>query len=296
MRLIGVDIGGTATRAGLINLSSTGAAIIERAERATVDASTADSIEQRWVSLVGWISEQVRRLTRNADPQATAPTVLGVAVAGIVDAESGVVVRSVNAPFLEGRALSDALRRSTNLPVHLSTDIAAAAWAEHRAVAPAPARFGHLRFGTGVGYAQIEQNHFLSLPRVPGRHLDALRVQAEGVERRTCPCGSSGCLEAYVSRAALRSMVAASDSGGRERAMAIEATRSVVRRLCGDLGTSGVLVIGGGTLIEHAWLADALLGSDAEPGDGQARVTHATCGDDAGALGAGLLAVEQSRF
>lgn len=306
MRLIGVDIGGTATRVGLIDVSQNAAAVIERAERATTDAPVsapgspsprppsagpaAAPQDQRLVSLVEWIAAQVRPWAGSRVVGCEAPSAIGVAVAGIVDVDAGVVVRSVNAPFLEGRALLDLLRHATHLPVHLSTDIAAAAWAEYRAASPTPARFGHLRFGTGVGYARIDEGRFISFAREPGRHLDALRVQERSLELRPCPCGSTGCLEAYTSRSALRGVVEAEPSGGPRRAKVIDATRSVVNRLCSSLGPQGALILGGGTLIEHAWLFDALLIRDEDTDQGPASVSRGRCGDDAGLLGAGLLA------
>lgn len=311
MRVIGIDIGGTTTRLGLLEVMGGKARVLERVERPTVafiresqvhEPSTHRSLHESTAAyrfsldaLLDWIAAQIRRL-QGERVAADAPHRVGLAVPGVIDVTAGVVIRSVNVPFLQGAPLCDRIRRLTGMAVKLHTDIAAATWAEYQTLAPAcrtggspPLCMGHLRLGTGVGYAQIEHARWVELHREPGRHLDVLRVSTDDAESRVCSCGLRGCLEAYVSRTAL---AVTQDDRQAQRMAVIKAVINVVSRLRRQLGPAGVLVIGGGMLHEHGWLADALFASCDADNPSLANVVPASSGDDAGLIGAGLLAVE----
>lgn len=260
--------------------------IVERRTLATPRAGNPDDFSETYVALLESLAGEIVALRRpwlRAGESHHAS--IGVALAGIVDPRAGTVVRSVNLPYCEGRALAKDLALRCAAEVRLCTDIQAATWAEFTACAR-PAVFGHLRLGTGVGYAEIRGGHFAVLARAPGRHLDALRLG--DAWDRPCPCGLRGCLEAYVSRSSLkpRSLDIRID-GQVIEAVLTEAVGSLRRRL----GCNALLVFGGGLIEEYPAIKEHLRVLCAIPGERDvAELRAAQCDDDAGLLGAASLA------
>ncbi|MCC7293144.1 MAG: ROK family protein [Phycisphaerales bacterium] len=283
MLRISVDIGGTRSRVALIDDRR---GIVGRRALPTPRADHANRFDELYAALLEGLAGEIAAL-RCPQPHIgeshSAP--IGVALAGIVDPSQGTVVRSVNLPYCEGRPLAKDLALHRAAEVRLFTDIQAATWAEFIACSR-PAVFGHLRLGTGVGYAEIRNGRFASLARAPGRHLDPLRLG--DAWDRPCGCGSRGCLEAYVSRSALRAQAADNRIDARMIESALSESVGSLRRRLGD---SALLVYGGGLIEEYPAIHEHLRGLCALPvGREFAELRAAQCGDDAGLLGAASLA------
>lgn len=283
MLRISVDIGGTSLRVALIDDRR---GIVERRTLATPRADNPDDFSGTYAALLEGLAGEIAALRRpwsHADESHL--TSIGVALAGIVDPRDGAVVRSVNLPYCEGHPLAQDLAQRCGAEVWLCTDIQAATWAEFTA-SSRPAAFGHLRLGTGVGYAEIRDGRFAALARKPGRHLDALRLG--DAWDRPCACGLHGCLEAYVSRSALKARSA--DSPIDEWAIE-SALTEVVGSLRRRLGGNALLVFGGGLIEEYPAIQEHFRVLCAHPGGREvAELRAAQCDDDAGLLGAASLA------
>lgn len=202
---IGVDVGGTFTRAGVVTNNGQ-VRHIHRTE--TPRANTGPA-------LVTWIANAVDALIAAVgEPEGREIRYAGVGLPGIVDAEEGRLVRSVNLPLLEGFAVRDELVRRTGLAWRVTTDAAAATWGEYIGYCVAngarPKRFAHLRLGTGVALGAVidgvldvgptDATHPFDERRTG--HLDLLRV-IDGADAPLCRCGQRGCLEAIASGRAL---------------------------------------------------------------------------------------------
>lgn len=277
--VIGVDVGGTTVRAAKVDdvgRIAARRAFPSHAEEASLPAD--EAFEQFIFRLVGAIREL---LGGSAD--APGSCVVGIAVPGPVDTTTETVRRCTNLSFLNGRTLGGVIAARTGIEVVLMTDIAAAARAEQAAIGAESGRFGHLRFGTGIGYVEFDGLIPVELLRDGDAHLDVLR--AGSAFAQVCVCGLSGCLEAYLP----------SSWHDEERrnwtTEAAAAFETVVLRLRRRLGGEGVLVIGGGRSTADRHLAQRIDGLAAE-GEmpGQSRVRRAVCGDDAGVLGAASVA------
>lgn len=185
---IGIDVGGTRIKAGLV--AGDGSL---RATR--VRESPPESAE----AVAGAVAEVVGEL--RAEARGAQVAGVGVAAAGFVDHAAGVVLFAPHLPWRE-EPLRDRLSELLDLPVGLDNDANAAAWAEHRfGAGRGQEEMVMITLGTGLGGAHLAGGQ---LQR--GRHGLAgeyghMMVVPDG---RKCPCGRRGCWEQYASGTALR--------------------------------------------------------------------------------------------
>lgn len=212
---IGVDIGGTRLKAGLVDRDG---AVLATARRATPGRSAPPSVLEEALLAV------VEELRSGAAAAGYRPAAVGVAVAGLVDAARGTVVFAPHLPWRE-EPLRDRLAARLDLPVVVDNDANAAAWAEHRfGAGRGESHLLLLTLGTGIGGAVLTEGR---LQR--GRHglageLGHVRVVPGG---RVCPCGGRGCWEQYVSGTVLR-------RDGQELVRRGGAAAAALTAACGD--------------------------------------------------------------
>lgn len=252
------------------------------------------------------------------------PRAIGLACAGTVDSEHGVVVTSPNLP-LEGVRLAAILEESLGSSVVLENDANAAAWAE--AVVGAAAGHRHvvmLALGTGVGGGLVLNGRIYRGVGGGAAELGHTIVCAGG---ELCTCGARGCLEMYASGKALErfareragrpgddpqgTLARLRDEGlldgtavSRLACERYPGALSAVAELAGWLGVGlvnmanifnpEVIVVGGGVCSLGDLLllpAERILRETAmAPNGHQARVVSAALGNLAGVVGGGLAA------
>jgi glucokinase len=137
------------------------------------------------------------RLRATIDEAAgTAPSAIGVACAGQIDAATGAVVEAPNLGWRDV-PLAEELRRAFGVPVAIENDVRAAAWGEFR--------FGTGRgadslvavfVGTGVGSGAVLGGKLWRGAGNAAGEVGHTEVVRGGIQ---CPCGARGCLERYVS-------------------------------------------------------------------------------------------------
>jgi glucokinase len=180
---IGVDIGGTSVRAGVVDQYGN---VLDTARAPTPTSEGA--LEDAIVSAVGGLA---------ATHQVAA---VGLAVAGFVTTDR----RSVMfAPHLAWRdaAVADRISARLNLPVVLEHDANAAVLAEHRFGAARGARVALLvAIGTGIGGGLLLDGKLFRGAYGVAPELGHLSLVPGG---RPCPCGKKGCWERYCSGTAL---------------------------------------------------------------------------------------------
>ena len=305
-------MGGTKVAAGRVS----GARPVEVAERPTDLTSAA--------GLLGGIEAAVREAIDRTGPV----DAVGVGVPSQVDFATGKVVASVNIP-LEGVPLRDELGARLGTPVYVDNDANCAALAEAQFTDDPPAQsLVMLTLGTGVGGGVVIDGRIFRGSSGLGAELGHVVVDANGPE---CPgaCPNRGCLEALCSGTALERAATAfaaahpaswfgqlaADSGGRVKGRAVvDAARdgdADARALLFDLARwLGVgiasfvnifepehVVIGGGlSAAADLFLATA----EAEAREralpalaGRSRISVAKAGNEAGVIGAGLLAAQE---
>lgn len=311
MHAVGVDVGGTRVRAGVVNhrgtVTDTAWAATPQDEQALEDAVVGVVEELRGKHEIGTI---------------------GLAVAGFVAIDRRTVMY---APHLPWRAapVADRIAERVGLPVTLEHDVNAAAVAEHRFGAARGAGVATMvAIGTGIGGALLLDGQIFRGAHGVAPELGHLRLVPAG---RPCSCGKQGCWERYCSGTALAATAvqllaahpedttlltreAAADPGaitGRRVAAAAREGDVIALRAMADLARwlgeglavvadvydPEVIVIGGG-VSESAPLfldearehyARLMTGTGHRP---PARIRAAQLGDDAGMVGAAALARE----
>ncbi len=305
MIAIGIDVGGTHTRVGAVNQS--GRLLVCR--RCTTDRHAGGD------AFVDGLIRSVEAVCGETCADDARVRAIGLALPGLIDRRRGVLVRSVNLRFLEGRGIPDELTRRTGLAVTLSTDADAATWAEYIAHPLRPERFIHLRLGTGVACGVVVNGALQDVGAGRTTHLDALIVddQPDAVE---CRCGKRGCLEMIAAGPAMvergRQAGYANGLGDLQRGWqrGDRQARAIVQHVAAAVSTAvanltrhfqpEVISLGGGVtsqlpgLVEeataHCRACDALNGCDM-----RVSLERSRLGDDAGVIGAALLASTSSR-
>ncbi len=128
-------------------------------------------------------------------------TAVGVGSPGVVDDEAGTVTSARNLPDWEGTyPLAEKLEAAFMAPVGLSNDVNVATNAEFELGAGRP--FGSILgvfWGTGVGGGVVLDGRLWE-GRGGAGEIGHMVVKSDG---RTCPCGRTGCMEAYAGRGAM---------------------------------------------------------------------------------------------
>jgi glucokinase len=285
---IGIDLGGTKIRGGLVAADGTVAVVEEHA----TDTSNAQAIVQQIVALA-------KRLGAGRDVAG-----IGVGVPGTVAQPNGTLIQAVNLP-LRDMPLRALIGDALDAPVAIENDGNCAALGEHRfGGAAGTAHSVTLTLGTGVGGGIVSDGRLLSGARGTGGELGHIVIERNG---RPCQgsCPGSGHLEAYCSGTAL---------GARGREVGFRDAHDVLKRAAGGqpealalvdelssaLGAGlvslanalapEVFVIGGGLGDAGADLilprAGKILRAQALPPNGEARLVAASLGNDAGLIGA----------
>lgn len=299
--VVGIDVGGTETKAALAEVDGERAVPLRRLRRRTPHGETGDrtatAVVESAAALIGELGDV---------PVSAA----GVVVPGTVDERHGIARYSGNLGWRDAPLLAR-LREHTALPVALGHDVRAGGLAEARMGAGRGVRDAvFLAVGTGIAAALMLDGSLYSAGGHAGEvgHIDV------GHDEK-CRCGQTGCLEAIASAAAIArrytarggdpaagaldvaALVRASDPLARAVwAEAVEALATAITTLCAIVAPERV-ILGGGLAGAERLLTDPLR----EHID--ARMTFhrrpelalGALGDMAGCLGAALLAADEVR-
>jgi glucokinase len=309
---IGVDVGGTKIAAGLVDAAG---GVLARRELPTASDDPA--------RIVATIAKAVLEL-RAAGPAAAA---VGIGAAGLVDARAGVVLGAPNLAWRD-LALADALGQRVGLPVVVDNDANVAALAE--ATVGAGRGAGDqvmITVGTGIGSGIVIGGRIYRGGFGVGAELGHMVLDPDGP---LCGCGNRGCWEALASGTALGRLARERVEGGAGASLLARAggdPAAITGRLVGEAAAAGdpfardvvaevgrllgiglasvvnifdpeVIVVGGGVA---EGTGELLLGPAREAMRAHVlglawrrpvRVAPAALGNDAGLVGAALLARE----
>ncbi|WP_036302570.1 ROK family protein [Methylotenera sp. L2L1] len=198
--LIGIDVGGTNLRLGVVDIAtsteSTKPRLIEEM-RFQADFSAFCKLHQHapalaWQKILSTIANAIE-VVRAKYPEVSA---VGIGFPGFIDPHTQVISQSPNLPGLQNVDLSTDLRALIELPVITENDALAAAYGEY---VMHPYQINHLIYmglGTGVGGGLV-----LNGRPFQGLHGVAMEVGHIIVQEggRLCGCGNLGCMEQYAS-------------------------------------------------------------------------------------------------
>ncbi len=179
---IGVDVGGTATKAGAVTRSGE--------VRGRIEAPTVATAGTKGVIAA------VEELLQREDALGVEVCAVGIGAAGFVHAESGSVTFSPNLVYDDSR-LRDALHARVGLPITVENDANAAAWGE-RAFGSARGsdHVAVVTIGTGVGSGLIVDGRLLRGSSGAGGEFGHTVIDPTGPP---CSCGLRGCVEQFAS-------------------------------------------------------------------------------------------------
>lgn len=289
---IGMDVGGTSAKLGLVAISAGSAEIL-------LSDSVSTGYETPRERLLSGFRAAVARLAAYGLKNRTVPEALGVGMPGFQDAE-GRVVEASNLPQLNGVAVASLLGAEFGLPALLDNDLNVAALGEylyggHGAVG----RLLVVALGTGVGAAMVVDGEVLRPTHGGLGDPGHILVDPGG---RPCRCGARGCLEAVISGWAIAEQGGVADPA-EVFASQEPASLALVVRIAGWLGMGlasycvlyepDCIVLGGrvGRAGGESFLAqvEARMKQAAQPRFRDVRLRPSTLEDKAGVLGAAAM-------
>ncbi|MGI6344561.1 MAG: ROK family protein [Bacillota bacterium] len=187
MATIGVDLGGTRLRAGVVaegklRWKTSGPTEAERGPRHVLDK----------------MQSMVEEAMRQSEEMGLTIAGLGVGSPGPLDARTGVVFNTPNLPGWTAVSVAETLQQRFGLPTFLDNDANVAALGEWLFGAGQGCRnLVYITVSTGIGCGVIAEGQLLQGEVGGVAELGHTCVQAAG--GAPCTCGRSGCLEAYAS-------------------------------------------------------------------------------------------------
>lgn len=183
---IGIDVGGTAAKGGLIDVDGR---VVERTEFPTDPSAATKSILA--------VAEDLLVTAKGMNLSVGA---VGIGAAGFIDAATGSVTFSPNLTYDEPR-IADVVSSRTGLKTVVDNDANAAAWGER--TYGAARGFDHvvmLTLGTGIGSGLIVDGRLVRGATGAGAEAGHMVIDPDGPQ---CPCGLKGCLERFASGSAI---------------------------------------------------------------------------------------------
>lgn len=314
--MIGIDIGGTNLRLGVVQCDDVQHRQIRVLEVMRFEADFSGlcrayqhAPDQAWQKILNTIAGAVGAV-RVKYPAIVA---VGIGFPGFIDPSTQKISLSPNLPGLSNIDLSADLAALIALPVITENDALAAAYGEFVAATKAVNNLLYLGLGTGVGGGLI-------LNRQPFQGQHGVAMEAGHIivspEGRACGCGNAGCMEQYASASGVAisyeettgqkcsaAEIAVRAKAGDQAAIAAYtlAGKSLAQALAHILKVIDVtdIVIGGGMSAGWRHMEPAFqhqLHHDLIPAlRGKINLHVSEMGDHAGIIGAALLAQQKNQ-
>ncbi|MDD6480826.1 MAG: ROK family protein [Lachnospiraceae bacterium] len=192
MYRVGIDLGGTNIKAG----------IVDENQKLIREDSIPTRAERTAEDVIADMAEQVQTLLQKEKLTLKDIEGIGVGCPGTIDAKSGKVLYSNNLAW-ENVLLCEKLEKNlgTRCKIRVSNDANCAALGEARAGAAKEVKnVILLTLGTGVGGGIIIDGKIFEGANAGGAELGHVSLVMNG---ELCTCGRKGCVEAYASATAL---------------------------------------------------------------------------------------------
>lgn len=191
MKYIGIDVGGTNLKAGIVD------------ERGVILATTRMKIAQiaDQEELARTMADMIRELARLAHVSMEEIASVGVGVPGTVEIHSGSLLYSCNLT-LHNVPLRRLFHKHLRIPLYIENDANCAALAEyHVGAGRGSKRFVMVTLGTGIGGGIIHNGKIFHGSNGMAGEVGHMSIVYGG---QPCPCGRNGCWEQYASASALK--------------------------------------------------------------------------------------------
>jgi len=307
--VIGVDLGGTNMRTALL---SPDGLILDRNKVSTHAA-------EGWKQVVARLVESIVRYQQIAIGKGLTVAAVGVGAPGVIQMDSGIVVKSPNFPDWNNLPLKKELEKALNMPVFIENDANAAALGEQWLGAGRDINsMILLTLGTGVGGGIVLNNQIWQGADGMAGEIGHMTLIPDG---RLCGCGNTGCLEMYASaRGIVQSYREAVNSSGIAMVTELSSEQiyqaarngdTVALKVMKDMGrmlgigiaslinifNPQMIVLGGG--VKEAWQLfinatqeEVMRRAFKVPAE-RTKIVPSLLGDDAGMVGAAAIAMQK---
>jgi glucokinase len=295
MYYIGLDVGGTTIKAGLVDEAGQ---VLESRKAATV----IDDLHRLTSTLTDLIRDFQSSFQINA---------IGIGIPGLHSSKTGAIEISPNIPALQHVNLEALVADQVHIPVIGENDANAGAYGEFQTGAGMGCRhMVYLTLGTGLGSGLILNGRLCTGTSGYGGELGHTIIDPQG---RQCACGGRGCLETVVSGtgivATAREKMKPEDAqtaemvfeaalrGDRVARSVFEETGRWLGIACGNLINllnPEVIVVAGGVMAAGEMLLEPAIAAARihafGPSFRDCRIVQSKLWPDAGVIGAALLA------
>ena len=190
MKYIGLDVGGTTFKAGVVN---------EKGEILCKDAFPT-MIELPYQQIIENMAKLCRKVAADAGVDMRDIAAIGVGVPGICDPKTGVIPFCTNLGWHDIPFVAE-MKKHLDTPVYGDNDATVAGLAESVAGVSAGIRDSvFLTLGTGVGGGIIIDGKPYSGAHGCGSEIGHMMIKMGG---ELCTCGNYGCFERYASATAI---------------------------------------------------------------------------------------------
>lgn len=219
---VGIDVGKTHYRVGVVRGNSELLDFVKVPyPRSTCEALVA--------SLTTSVEERIRATGNGTEAIAG----IGLALPGIVDRRTGILIHGPDWDFMAGRSISTELASRFQCPVVAESDPLAATWGELVAgVGLGCDRFAVLTWGTSVGAGLVLDRRVVSYPQNLFPEFGHCRVSDDD---RLCMCGARGCFATMVSGNGIAQSGQEAVESGASDALAVVAANSKRRITAADV-------------------------------------------------------------
>ncbi|MFB0518430.1 MAG: ROK family protein [Acidobacteriota bacterium] len=188
VNFIGLDIGGTNLRGGVVDIQGE----LLHCEEERIERTSSEALFHQ-------LSRLVKKLSLRED---RAPIKgVGFGFPGFIDHSTWVVEKSPNLSLIDGVNLTQSLKGKVAYPFYIDNDANVAALGEKICGAGKGCQsLVFLTIGTGLGSGVILNNRIWHGAKGYGGELGHITIEPEG---RMCNCGNRGCLETLVSATAI---------------------------------------------------------------------------------------------
>lgn len=195
---IGIDVGGTNLRVGLIKA---GEVINETRFKANFSNICKDNTAPlAYQLIIDHLANAISSIIQNHADQSSEThlevTSVGIGFPGFIDPITHNILQSPNLPGLFNVSLSADLAKCINLPVIVENDALAAAYGEYTKLNETGLSLIYIGLGTGVGGGLIVNGKPFTGQFGMAMEIGHLTTVQNG---RLCGCGKLGCMEQYAS-------------------------------------------------------------------------------------------------
>ena len=312
MVYIGIDVGGTTAKAG----------VVDEEGKILAKSVCKTGKERAFEDIAADMAELCRRVVRESGHEMADIAAVGVGIPGEQDPRSGLVAFCNNLGWVNV-PLMQRLREALGLSVYVDNDANVAALAESAFGASRDVKRSILvTLGTGVGGGIVENRRVRTGAHGVGGEIGHMVVVVDGEK---CNCGHRGCWEKYASATAIirmgRALMEEKPDCALARQLGSDAAQlnakavldlakagdadcmgifeTYVKYLCVGLANliniydPDMIVLGGGVAYAGDFLLDAVRAALGDyvycPALSWARVELARMGNDAGIIGAAML-------